>query len=91
MNLINCSDKIFIAGHNGMAGKAIVRSLLKKGYKNLLCPSKSELDLRNSNEVANWFEKNKPNVVIIAAAKVGGILANQIFQSIFIRQFKNSN
>jgi len=84
MNLINSSDKIFIAGHNGMAGKAIVRSLLKKGYKNLLCPSKNQLDLRNSNKVAEWFKNNKPDVVIIAAAKVGGILANKNFPVDFL-------
>lgn len=68
--------KIYIAGHTGMAGAAIHRKLVEKGYSNfLLCTSK-ELDLRNQSEVNNFLYKNKPDVVILAAAKVGGIMAN---------------
>ena len=75
-------DKIFIAGASGMAGSAIYRSLVKKGYGDpslggeILTPSRKELDLLKTRDVENWFKSNKPDVVIIAAAKVGGIFAN---------------
>jgi len=75
-------DCIFVAGANGMAGSAIVRELIKSGYgdKNsygkILTPSRNELDLSNFNSVQKWLMKNKPSVVVIAAAKVGGIYAN---------------
>ena len=81
-NKINLKDNIFITGASGMAGSAIVRSLRKSGYGKhsnegkLLIPSHKELDLLNSETVNNWFKKNAPSVVIHAAAKVGGILAN---------------
>jgi len=76
------NDKFFIAGASGMAGSAIYRSLIKKGYGDaslggeILTTSRRELDLLKIKEVDNWFQENKPDVVIIAAAKVGGILAN---------------
>ncbi len=73
---IKIDDRIFIAGANGMAGKAIKRNLVNSGYKNLLVPLRNELNFFNLEEVKKWFRENKPNVVIIAAAKVGGILAN---------------
>ncbi len=79
---MNQSDKIFIAGGTGMVGSSIYRKLIKEGYgqsKNggeIFNPSRKELDLLNFEEVKSWFELNKPNIVIIAAAKVGGILAN---------------
>ena len=73
---IEFDDKIFIAGANGMAGQAIKRNLIKSGYKNLLTPNRNTLDFFNLEDVKKWFLKNKPDVVIIAAAKVGGILAN---------------
>ena len=78
---MNQSDKIFIAGGTGMVGSSICRKLIKEGYgqsKNggeIFNPSRKELDLLNFEEVKSWFELNKPNIVIIAAAKVGGILA----------------
>ena len=86
---ISYDEKIFIAGSTGMVGKAIYRSLLKAGYgeKNegkLLTPSRKELDLMNYEAVKKWFLKNKPTVVILAAAKVGGIYANQTFPAEFI-------
>ena len=84
MNLINPKQKIYIAGHNGMVGKAIIRTLKKNNYTNLLCPKREELDLTNTNLVANWFKKNKPEIVIIAAAKVGGILANNTYPTDFL-------
>jgi len=79
---IKHSDKIFVAGANGLAGSSIVRSLKKYGYGNkklggeLLTPSRKDLNLENLLEVQNWFNKHKPDVVIIAAARVGGIFAN---------------
>ncbi len=82
--LIEKKDKIYIAGHNGMVGKAIKRSLLKNGYKNLIYIEKKYLDLRNFLAVEEWFEMQNPDVVIIAAAKVGGILANSLYPSEFI-------
>ena len=84
--LISKVSKIFIAGHNGMVGSAIKRSLHKKGYKNLLCTSREELNLLNFEEVTNWFNKNRPEVVILAAAKVGGIYANSNYSYDFILQ-----
>ena len=89
-NKISIDEKIFIAGASGMAGRAIYRSLLKKGYGdkkkggNLLIPSRKDLDLSRKDSVKDWFKKNKPSVVIIAAAKVGGILANSSFPADFI-------
>ncbi len=74
---ISINDSIFVAGHNGLAGRAICRSLRKCGYKNIMIASRSDLDLRNQEEVKRWFRANKPDVVILAAAKVGGILANR--------------
>ena len=83
-NRIKVDDKIFIAGANGMAGQAIKRNLIKSGYKNLLTPSRKELDLFKTTDVKKWFCENNPDVVIIAAAKVGGILANSSKPTQFI-------
>jgi len=77
LSLITKKEKIFIAGHNGMVGKAVYKSLKESGYENLLTISREELDLVEVDKVNNWFKDNKPNVVIIAAAKVGGIMANK--------------
>ncbi len=82
--LINRTDSIFIAGHNGMVGKAINKAFLSNGYKNILKIEKSLLDLRDQFKVNEWFKKNKPKIVIIAAAKVGGILANQRYPVEFL-------
>ncbi len=82
--LIDKSQKIFVAGHNGMVGKAVVKELIQKGYRNILTASRYELDLENNNEVKDWFRKNKPEVVILAAAKVGGIKANADFPYNFL-------
>ena len=76
--LIDTKDKIFIAGSTGMVGKAIHRKLLENNYHNLLTPDRSELNLLDNEAVTNWFRINNPSVVIIAAAKVGGILANSL-------------
>ena len=84
MNLIKKTDLIFVAGHKGMVGSAIKRELLRSGYKNLITSDKKDLNLLDYNSVENWFIKNKPNVVILAAAKVGGIEANFKFPTEFI-------
>ena len=73
---MNKTDKIYIAGHNGMVGSAIVRKLISEGFNYLITKSSNELDLRNQNAVHLFFEKEKPDFVFLAAAKVGGILAN---------------
>lgn len=80
------SDKIYVAGHRGMVGSAIVRLLQAQGYHNLVLKTKSELDLTNQVEVAQFFEQEKPNYVFLAAAKVGGIYANNTYPADFIYQ-----
>ena len=81
---ITKSSKIFVAGHNGLVGSAILRRLSFFGYKNILTISKKKLDLRNQNLVEKFFKKNKPDVVINAAATVGGIYANNLYRANFI-------
>ncbi len=73
---MNKSDKIYVAGHRGLVGSAIVESLNKKGYENIIGKGHGELDLTNQAAVKDFFEKEKPDIVILAAAKVGGINAN---------------
>jgi len=82
--LIDVKDKIFVAGHRGMVGSAICRVLIKNGYKNIIKCEKKDLDLRRSSDVKDFFEKNKPDIVILSAAKVGGIFANNNFPGDFI-------
>ena len=82
--LINKADKIFIAGVKGMVGSAIKRKLIEKGYKNLECPTRDKLDLTKTELVFEWFREIKPSVVIIAAAKVGGIYANNKYPVDFL-------
>jgi GDP-L-fucose synthase len=76
--------RIYIAGHRGMVGSAIVRKLQVDGYTNLIMRTSSELDLRNQEAVADFFEEEKPEYVFLAAAKVGGILANNIYRAEFL-------
>ncbi|WP_133640369.1 GDP-L-fucose synthase family protein [Sphingobacterium paludis] len=83
---MNKETKIFIAGHRGMVGGAIKRNLEQKGYSNLIVRTSSELDLRNQADVAAFFEKEKPQVVVDAAARVGGILANNNFPYQFLME-----
>jgi GDP-L-fucose synthase len=78
------SSKIYIAGHRGMVGSAILRALQSKGFSNLILKTSSELDLRNQQDVANFFDFEKPEYVFLAAAKVGGIVANNTFRADFI-------
>src|SRR3954452_8254780 len=75
---------IYIAGHRGMAGSAIMRNLERHGFSNFVVRTSSELDLRNRDEVKTFFEKEKPEYVFLAAAKVGGILANNTYPAEFI-------
>jgi len=77
-------SKIYIAGHRGLVGSAIVNNLILKGYTNLIFKTHSELDLTNQNAVEIFFRKEKPEYVILAAAKVGGIVANNTYRADFI-------
>ncbi|MCC4227327.1 GDP-L-fucose synthase family protein [Zunongwangia profunda] len=78
------SSKIYVAGHRGLVGSAIVKNLKNKGYNNLIFRTHSELDLTNAIQVAQFFESEKPEYVILAAAKVGGIVANNKYRADFI-------
>ncbi|KOY87229.1 GDP-L-fucose synthase [bacterium 336/3] len=77
-------NKIYIAGHRGMAGSAILRKLEQEGYTNIVYKTSQELDLRNHQAVADFFTHEKPEYVFLAAAKVGGILANNTYRADFI-------
>lgn len=79
-------SKVFVAGHRGLVGSALVRRLRAAGYENILTRSRSELDLLNQTEVEQFLSKERPDVVIVAAAKVGGIVANNTFRADFISQ-----
>ena len=81
---MNKQDKIYIAGHRGMVGSAILRNLEAAGYSNFVVRTSSELDLRNQQAVADFFAQEKPDYVFLAAAKVGGIIANNTFRADFI-------
>ena len=84
---MNKKTKIYIAGHRGMVGSAVRRALEEKGYTNLLGKKSSELDLRNQQAVDQFYSSEKPEVVIDAAAKVGGILANNDYPYPFLKGF----
>lgn len=81
---MNKNSKIFVAGHKGLVGSAIVRNLENNGYKNLILRTHKELDLINQTAVNNFFDKEKPEYVFLAAAKVGGIYANEVYPADFI-------
>src|SRR5581483_8585228 len=81
---MNKNSKIFIAGHRGLVGSAIVRKLQTDGYKKLLLKTRQELDLTDKTVVENFFKKEKPELVVLAAAKVGGIKANMTYPSEFL-------
>ena len=81
--MLDLDSKIYVAGHNGMVGSALCRLLEKKGYKNLILRSHSELDLTKQADVDEFFKKEKPDAVFLAAAKVGGINANMNNQAAF--------
>lgn len=81
--MMNLTDKIYIAGHKGLVGSALVRLLQKSGYTNLVLKTSQELDLRNQQAVASFFEKEKPQYVFMAAAKVGALLPTILTVPIF--------
>src|SRR5437773_12154998 len=81
---MNKFDKIFVAGHRGMVGSAIVRRLQSEGFNNLLTRGHSQLELANESAVAKFFAEERPTIVIVAAAKVGGIKANDDFPGEFL-------
>jgi GDP-L-fucose synthase len=81
---LNKNSKIYVAGHRGMAGSAIVRCLKRNGYSNLIFRTSKELDLRNQQAVQDFFREEKPEYVFLAAARVGGILANNTYSADFI-------
>ena len=83
MSQIALTDKIYVAGHRGLVGSAIVRSLNAKGYKNIIGRNHKELDLTNQAAVQAFFEEERPDVVVLAAAKVGGINANNTYPAEF--------
>lgn len=80
------TSKIYVAGHRGLVGSAIVRSLAKNGFTNIVTRTRDELDLLDTQAVANFFTSEKPEYVFLAAAKVGGIMANQTYPADFIYQ-----
>lgn len=84
--MMNSNDKIYVAGHNGMVGSAIVRKLREKGFINIITRSSSDLDLTNQQNVHNFLQEERPDYVVIAAAKVGGIHANDSYPAEFIYQ-----
>ena len=84
--MVDLKSKIYVAGHNGLVGSAIVRKLKKKRYKNILHVNKNKLDLTNQSRVYNYLKKNKPDFIFICAAKVGGIMSNNKYKADFITQ-----
>ena len=82
--MINLRSKIYVAGHRGLVGSAILRRLKLKGYKNIIFKSSKELDLKDSKKVFKFLKKNKPDFIFIAAAKVGGIYSNNKYKAEFI-------
>jgi GDP-L-fucose synthase len=83
---MNPDDSIYVAGHRGMVGSALVRDLRRRGYENLLLPSRDDLDLTCQDSVSDFFARERPRIVIMAAARVGGIHANETFSGEFIYQ-----
>lgn len=84
INQMDKSSRIYIAGHRGMVGSAIYRKLVSEGFTNFITRTSDTLDLRNQQEVADFFELEKPDYVFLAAAKVGGIMANNIYRADFL-------
>ncbi len=76
--------KVFVAGHNGLVGSALCRAMARRGYRNIITRTRAELDLLNSAAVDEFFRSQRPEVVYLAAAKVGGIYANNTYPADFI-------
>ena len=81
---MNKHEKVYVAGHRGMVGSAIVRQLQSAGFANIITRTSAELDLRNQQAVADFFADQQPDYVFLAAAKVGGIVANNTYRAEFI-------
>ena len=81
---MNYKSKIYVAGHNGLVGSAILRELKKKGFKNIIIATRNQLDLINQEKVLRFLKRKKPDFIIIAAAKVGGIYSNNKYKAQFI-------
>jgi len=81
---VDKSSKIYIAGHRGMVGSALVRKFTKEGYKNIISFTSKELDLRDQSDVRDMMEEEKPDYLLLAAAKVGGIYANNVYRADFL-------
>lgn len=79
------NSKIYVAGHRGLVGSSIVRRLMSEGYTNIVLRTSAELDLRDQQQVKQFFDEEYPEYVFLAAAKVGGIMANNIYRADFIR------
>tara|TARA_Y100000741_G_scaffold254363_1_gene195912 strand:+ start:16 stop:948 length:933 start_codon:yes stop_codon:yes gene_type:complete len=84
--MISNNSKIYVAGHNGLVGSAIVRKLKEKGYKKIITANRKKLDLTNQSKVLSFLKKNKPKFIFIAAAKVGGIYSNNKYKAEFIQE-----
>src|SRR5258708_2156462 len=82
---MNTDDSIFVAGHRGLAGSAIVRALGAAGHRNIITRSRAELDLRRQDPVERFFESERPAYVFLAAGTVGGIFANNTYRADFVR------
>jgi len=82
--VINSNSKIYVAGHNGLVGRAIVRELKKKGYKKIIVANRQKLDLTNQLSVLRFLKKNKPDFIFLAAAKVGGIYSNNKYKADYL-------
>ncbi len=81
--IMNKDDRIYVAGHRGLVGSAIIRALKTKGYNNIVARTSKELDLRRQQAVEVFFKEEKPEYVFLAAARVGGILANSTYPADF--------
>lgn len=83
---MNKDQKVFVAGSSGLVGSALVRALQNRGFTHVLTPPRNELDLRNRSQVFDWFSRNTPDIVLLAAARVGGIGANSTYPAEFISE-----
>jgi GDP-L-fucose synthase len=81
---LNKSDKIYVAGHRGMVGSAVIRELQAQGFENIVTRTSKELDLRDTQAVIKFYEEERPEIVVVAAAKVGGIHANNVYRAEFL-------
>ena len=82
--IVNKKNKIFVSGHNGLVGSSVVKCLTKNGYQNIILKDKNNLDLLDQKSTKHFLKKEKPDIVICAAAKVGGIYANQTYPAQFL-------